>query len=63
LNLSASINEPKLPPSSAEKQSASPIPSFSEHNQDINDDICALLSDLIIQVDEKSKSSDVPPSM
>ncbi|CAF0847252.1 unnamed protein product [Rotaria sordida] len=60
LNIRVSKDESKLPLSSSKEQSISSCPKV---NQNINDDVCLLLSNLIIQVDEKSKSSDVPSSM
>ncbi|CAF3926013.1 unnamed protein product, partial [Adineta steineri] len=63
LNVSTSINESKLPLSSTREQKTSPIISSTEYDQNIIDDVRLLLSDLIIQVDQKSKLTNVPSSI
>ncbi|CAF3047800.1 unnamed protein product [Rotaria sp. Silwood2] len=60
LNLRGSKDESKPPLSSGKEQS---ISSCLKVHQNINDDICTILSNLIIQVDEKPESSDVPSSI
>ncbi|CAF0923074.1 unnamed protein product [Adineta ricciae] len=59
LSSAACMNESKLAAISDRNPIVSPISSPSSHHQKITDDVCSLLSDLVIQVEESFKPSKI----